>query len=262
MKNKGVTGISIFTELKSFRLPAAFPIDFMYLVFEDIMYRHWSAAFWGNSSQVDPYVISTDRWKSVGEIMSQCRRSMPSSFGRPPRDITKYVNGWKAEEWQNWIILYSMPLVSIAPSSFAEYLHGWALLLRAVQICVQPTMTGAQVQEVRRHLVSFVRHYEKVYYKKKLERSRLSVCTSIVHYLLHVADSIGQFGPVINYWQYPMERVCGQLGPLVKSTVNPYQNLANNILTESLNHVQFAYSNPLTIKKGLPVIQIFNLPEF
>jgi len=35
---------------------------------------------------------------------------MPSEFGRPPMNI-KYFKGFKAEEWMNWTILYSIPLL-------------------------------------------------------------------------------------------------------------------------------------------------------
>jgi len=36
---------------------------------------------------------------------------MPIDIGRPPRNIFKYHNGFKAVEWRNWIILFSLPLL-------------------------------------------------------------------------------------------------------------------------------------------------------
>ena len=50
------------------------------------------------------------------------------------------------------------------------------------------------------------------------------------HYLLHVAESIEDFGPCRGYWQFPMERMCGMLIPLVKSQIHPYANLWNNLI--------------------------------
>lgn len=49
------------------------------------------------------------------------------------------------------------------------------------------------------------------------------------HYLLHIADSIWSTGPAWATWQYPMERLCGMLLPLVKSRQHPYVNLRNQI---------------------------------
>jgi len=60
------------------------------------------------------------------------------------------------------------------------------------------------------------------------------------HYLLHVADSIKNCGPCWTSWQYPMERMCGMLLPLVRSRLHPYVNLANNImLIEKINHLSY-----------------------
>jgi hypothetical protein len=52
------------------------------------------------------------------------------------------------------------------------------------------------------------------------------------HYLLHVADCIEDFGPCRGFWQFPMERLCGMLIPLVSSRKFPYINLFNNVLLQ------------------------------
>src|SRR6266542_2414526 len=39
------------------------------------------------------------------------KKSVPLEFGRPPRCIFKHHAGYKAEEWANWITLYSVPLL-------------------------------------------------------------------------------------------------------------------------------------------------------
>jgi len=55
-----------------------------------------------------------------------------------------------------------------------------------------------------------------------------------------VAESIEDFGPCRRYWQFPMERICGMLIPLVKSQIHPYANLWNNlVLNERFNHLKY-----------------------
>ena len=44
-----------------------------------------------------------------------------------------------------------------------------------------------------------------------------------------MADSIKYCGPSWTHWQFPMERVCGILQPLIKSRIRPYSNLANTL---------------------------------
>jgi len=57
--------------------------------------------------------------------------------------------------------------------------------------------------------------------------------------LLHVAESIEDFGPCRRYWQFPMERMCGMLIPLVKSQKHLYTSLWNNIiLNERFIHLK------------------------
>ena len=70
--------------------------------------------------------------------------------------------------------------------------------------------------------------------------NRSSIFLISFHYLLHVVESIEDFGPCRGYWQFPMERMCGMLIPLVKSQIHPYANLWNNlILNERFNHLKY-----------------------
>jgi len=43
--------------------------------------------------------------------MEKSRQRIPLEFGRPPRDIFKHFNGFKAKEWSDWITIYSMPML-------------------------------------------------------------------------------------------------------------------------------------------------------
>ena len=43
--------------------------------------------------------------------MEKNRSNMPSDIGRPSRNIVKHSAGFKAVEWANWIILFSLPLL-------------------------------------------------------------------------------------------------------------------------------------------------------
>lgn len=76
------------------------------------------------------------------------------------------------------------------------------------------------------------------YYKK--EEERLSGMLISFHYLLHISECIKDCGPCWSFWQFPMERMCGILLPLVHSRLHPYKNLTNNILlSERFNHLIF-----------------------
>ena len=68
----------------------------------------------------------------------------------------------------------------------------------------------------------------RIYYQH--DAARLQVCTTNIHYLLHIVDSIERMGPVCVYWSYPMERYCSFVGAAVKSRRFPYANIARRLL--------------------------------
>ena len=86
----------------------------MHLFFENVapqMYAHWSGKFFNNLLLTNDYELSKSQWESIGIQMEKIKKDMPVEIGRPPRDIFKYHNGYKAVEWRNWIILFSLPLL-------------------------------------------------------------------------------------------------------------------------------------------------------
>ncbi|GBC47685.2 transposase domain-containing protein [Rhizophagus irregularis DAOM 181602=DAOM 197198] len=55
---------------------------------------------------------------------------------------------------------------------------------------------------------------------------------------VHTGDCIEDLGPCRGFWQFPMERYCGMLIPLISSRKLPYVNLINNVLLQESNAMQ------------------------
>jgi hypothetical protein len=86
----------------------------MHLFFENIgpnMYRFWSDKFYKKNDQKKAYSISKNDWQEIGRILEQNKYNMPTSMGRVPRNIYKHSTGYKAKEWSNWIMFFSLPLL-------------------------------------------------------------------------------------------------------------------------------------------------------
>jgi hypothetical protein len=112
----GIKGKSILFELSSIIFPRSFPVDIMHLFFENIapqMFKLWSSRFFTKDDNLNatPFAISRSSWDTIGVLMQNNKKKMPLAFGRPPRNIFKHNAGYKAEEWANWISLYSVPLI-------------------------------------------------------------------------------------------------------------------------------------------------------
>lgn len=208
----------------------------MHLVFLNVtvnMYKHWSGGF----GQDHPWVIPKKTWEQIGKDMVSFRKSIPSDFGRPMRDISKHSNGFKSEEWSKWTTLYSVPILSISKYQFPEkYLKPWAKFVEAVQLCSnQRDLTFDHIRIIADGFSNFVKHYEKDYYQHKEEN--LHFCLSVFHNLLHFTDHIVECGPPSCFWQYPMERFVGGLASNVRSRRYPYQSLSNNIVLRTRRYL-------------------------
>jgi len=62
-------------------------------------------------------------------------------------------------------------------------------------------------------------------YAKIDQEDRSNIFLITFHYLLHMVECIEDFSSYRGYWQFPMERICGMLIPLVKSQIHSYANL-------------------------------------
>ena len=111
----GIKSKRILFELSSINLPSSFPVDIMHLFFENVisqMFKLWSAHFFKDDNlNTTLFNISKFSWDSIGLLMQNNKKNMPLVFGRPPQNIFKYNAGYKAEEWANWITLYSVSLI-------------------------------------------------------------------------------------------------------------------------------------------------------
>ncbi|GES97105.1 transposase domain-containing protein [Rhizophagus clarus] len=141
--NLGVVGRSVLLDIRSTQFPACFPVDIMHLFYENVapyMLRHWMGSFFKDSTlNNQPYTLNNKQWSEIGANMDAIKKSIPTEFGRPPRNIFRHYSGYKAEEWASWITLYSLPLLKDQLPSV--YLKGWSLLLQ------------------------FHNHYERYYYQ-------------------------------------------------------------------------------------------------
>ena len=87
----------------------------MHLFFENIapqMFKLWSARFFKDDDlNINPFIIPKTSWDTIGMLMQNNKKNIPLVFGKPSRNIFKHNAGYKAEEWANWITLYSVSLI-------------------------------------------------------------------------------------------------------------------------------------------------------
>ncbi|CCO31180.1 hypothetical protein BN14_05215 [Rhizoctonia solani AG-1 IB] len=106
------------------------------------------------------------------------------------------------------------------------YVH-FISLVNLMNKCTDYAIDRAELPSIRRGFVEWVEDFEIIYYQH--DPQRVQVCTTNIHYLLHIVDSIERLGPLPGYWAFPMERYCSFIGASVKSRRFPYANIARRV---------------------------------
>ena len=121
---------------------------------------------------------------------------------RVPSDIGRLHGGFTANQWSNWITIFSAAVLKgILPE---EHLRCWLLFVRACSILKSRVIRKQDVLSADLFLLQFCRTFETLYGK--------DCCTPNMHLHTHLKQSILDFGPLHSFWCYAFERYNGILG--------------------------------------------------
>ena len=137
--------------------------------------------------------------------------SAPCSVGRIPRKIETGFAGFKADQFKNWITLYSIPaLFSILPTADLEC---WRRFVLACRLICKQSLSFTDIGLIDALLMKFCLRVEQLYGK--------DVISPNMHMHGHLRDVIKDYGPIQEFWLYSFERFNGILGN------QPYSNKKN-----------------------------------
>ncbi|CAG8746049.1 4145_t:CDS:2, partial [Funneliformis caledonium] len=70
----------------------------------------------------------------------------------------KHHSAFKAEDWYNWIVLYSLLLLyDYLP---IRHIDGWTSFVKATQLCLKPVISRQELEEIHTLFIRFIRYYE------------------------------------------------------------------------------------------------------
>ena len=155
------------------------------------------------------HVVSV--WKEKGVLSSQAlveiqqtvdSVEVPSSVGRIPAKISSGFADFTANQWKNWILIYSLvALKHVIPA--ADYLC-WAAFVNACILLCSQKVTPDTISQAHDLILEFCQGFQEIYGN--------SVCTINMHLACHMADCMRDFGPIRTFWCFSFERMNGQLG--------------------------------------------------
>jgi hypothetical protein len=197
----GIKGVSPFTLLPTISFPASIPFDIMHLVFLNFV-RDLCALFNGSYFKDQPLnkhvaSLSNSEWTAFGADMAKIES--PTSWGRPPRDISKYIGSFKAEDLYNFLMYYMLPLIHRrVPHNTFKALRRLVMLI-TMAASIEIRYTDMDVMETQ--LTLFVKWFYDAFYQN--DHERLPICKYTEHCLVHIVRDIRNWGSACYYWQFP-----------------------------------------------------------
>ena len=121
--------------------------------------------------------------------------------GRIPRKIETGFSTFKAEQYKNWIIFYSIPsLFDILPS---EHLECWRHFVLACRILSQHKISRIELDLADALLMQFCKRVERLHGKEAVSPN--------MHMHGHLKEVVLDYGPVQEFWLFSFERYNGIL---------------------------------------------------
>lgn len=198
----GIKSKSVLTDAVD--LVNGFPIDYMHCVLEGV--TKWLIEKWFHSSNHKAnYYIGRQIHIIDSNLMIQ---KPPHEFSRPPRSVAKHRHHWKASEFRNWLLYYSLPLLSsILPPL---YFHHYALLVCSMHILLQTRLNESMIKAAEGMLKAFYTMLPELYGPKS--------CTLNAHLLIHLTKYVRLWGPLWTHSLFGFESMNGHLTNMIHST--------------------------------------------
>ncbi|KZT40746.1 hypothetical protein SISSUDRAFT_1090039 [Sistotremastrum suecicum HHB10207 ss-3] len=211
------------------------------------------AVFWGKDNE--------ERWEQHGKAVADARHYLPSSFGRPPRNIQKKINsGYKAWEWQMYLYALGPGLLyDCFPGPLRIYWRNLCKLIYGMRIALQYVISKEECEKGHVAIVEFLEEFEELYYQRMSHR--IHFCRPCLHGLTHIFPETDRCGPLGCFSQWVLERLIGDLTSEIRQPSNPYQNLSQRGIRRAVvNALQSMYPpfdrRTQTSRPELPPTQI------
>jgi len=159
----GIKGIPLLSLLGSLSFPSSFPLDFMHLIFENLLpnlISHYTGNFKGLNCGSESYELPADVWSAICEAGAASGKTIPSSFGARIPNIEKEQSSMTADSWSFWA-QYIGPVLLRNRFQNARYYKHFVDLIHLVKLCLNYDMESTDIEEIRDGFAKWVMEYEE-----------------------------------------------------------------------------------------------------
>lgn len=211
----GVKGASPLLLIESFDIVQGFTVDLMHCVLLGV--TKYMANLWFDSKHhVSPWYIG----RQIAEVDQRLKRIQPpKNITRTPRSLTER-SLWKASEWKNWLLFYSLIcLQDILP---IVYLRHFLLVVEGVDLLLLESISPDDLFRANMLLKAFVTDLPGLY--------ALNHMTYNIHQLLHITESVENWGPLWGTSNFMFETGNHTLLKLVRGSQGVAQQISERFV--------------------------------
>lgn len=148
---------------------------------------------------------------------------VPSDVGRVPRKIASSFSGFTAEQWKNWVVIYSMfALRGILPQD--DYVCWQSFVLSCFFLCGRE-ISSIELTKADLLLLKFCKKVQNLY-------GNLAI-TPNMHLHGHIVECVKDYGPIYSFWLFSFERYNGILGNYPTNKRNTSEQLMRRFIREA-----------------------------
>ena len=174
-------------------------------------------------------------WKDLGVITDAMLADIqnkvnsfvtPGDVGRIPSKIASGFSGFTAEQYKNWILIYS--LFCLKGHIQHQHFQCWHLFVKACNIFCKRSVKIEEVALADKLVMEFCHKFEALYGRKN--------CNINLHLHTHLSSCILDHGPVYSFWLFSFERLNGILGSFHTNCHDVSLQLMRRFLNVSQNY--------------------------
>ena len=210
----GVKGSSVLSPYLNIVKDTA--IDYMHAVLEGVV-KTMLLKFWLCGKYKNHRFYLSKEVKEIDKLLLRIRP--PHEFRRTPRSIEKTLKYWKASELRAWLLFYSVPI--LFQFLHIDYIHHLNLLVKSMHILLSSHISSNDLLIAGEML--------KVFYEKSIDLYPQEICTMNVHTVIHLVQTVQNFGPLWSYSCFGFESMNGHLKKHCHGTRKVLPQLTRNL---------------------------------
>lgn len=211
----GIKGVSVLIQIPKFDIEKCIPIDFMHNVCLGVV-KYMTDIWCDTKNNKMAYYLGL-KVNNIDRRIVTFRTY--TEISRYPQGI-KQKSQWKANEWLNWLLYYSCPsLLAFLPQPYFKHFQK---LREVIRLLLNDDLNEEKLNKCEKKLHKFVKEFQELYDQ--------NIMVYNIHLLLHLVESVRNFGPLWGFSLFPYENLNGFLKNFVKGPNDPLTQINTKFL--------------------------------